>query len=475
MLNKITKYINLKLKKDKINLSISKPTVCRILKKEYGAPRKIKKVFYLNQKQKEQPIEFCKMMLERGIKGDQIFFTDETKIEMGSYINDHIRLSKENKEKVRKGDETALKLLNRPEKKFELSIMVAGGICSQGLSNLVILEGAENEFSYAQILMYYKDDFEKFKTKGLFFEQDGAKPHTSFENKDLIEKLFGNSSFIQNPLNSPDIAYPIETLLGYIKPRIKKRDPKSLEELKEIALDEWNSIPKERIKNCGLNYVRRLKKIIEIGGGRLEECHLREIRRNAEEEENILEKDEIDNEEAENNENNNIIIEENNSESENEDILKIKYAYNDQKLCLLKKKEIAKLRKRIQTIRENFKNKEKDVELKELVKLMKNTNITNNMNKKRIKIEKSKNKNKKIKLRAIKKNNIDEINKEIKEIEKMDLIAYLNHLKNERSREKKREIDEESSNEETTIDEAITKIKNIKNLEKEEILYDIVF
>ena len=170
------------------------------------------------------------MILDRGITGKQIFFTDEIKIEKGFYINDHIRLSKDNQEKLKKGDENVFKLINRPQKKFELSIMVAGGICSKGLSNLIILEGPENEFSYAQILIYYKDSFEKFKDKGLLFEQDGATPHTSIANKALIEKLFGEKSFIQNPPNSPDIAYPIETLWGYLKPRIKKRDPQNLEE-----------------------------------------------------------------------------------------------------------------------------------------------------------------------------------------------------------------------------------------------------
>ena len=37
--------------------------------------------------------------------------------------------------------------------------MVAGGIYSNGLSNLIILDGSENEFAYVQTLLYYKDDF----------------------------------------------------------------------------------------------------------------------------------------------------------------------------------------------------------------------------------------------------------------------------------------------------------------------------
>ena len=52
-----------------------------------------------------------------------------------------------------------------------------------------------------------------------------------------------------------------------------------MEELKQIAIEEWRLIQKERIKNCGLNFIRRIKNIIEIGEGKLEEFHLREIRR----------------------------------------------------------------------------------------------------------------------------------------------------------------------------------------------------
>ena len=48
--NRIANIINKKLKEDGLNLSITKMTVCRILKQEYGKPRKIKKVFYLSKK-----------------------------------------------------------------------------------------------------------------------------------------------------------------------------------------------------------------------------------------------------------------------------------------------------------------------------------------------------------------------------------------------------------------------------------------
>ena len=54
---RITKYINLMLQRDKMNMTISKATVCRILKKEYGKPRKIKKVFLFKSKTKRAKVK----------------------------------------------------------------------------------------------------------------------------------------------------------------------------------------------------------------------------------------------------------------------------------------------------------------------------------------------------------------------------------------------------------------------------------
>ena len=263
--------------------------------------------------------------------GNQILFTDETQIDMGSYTKDSIRLSKANKEKLAKGEKEVFNLINREEKKFEPSIMIAGGICSGGLTDIIIQEGTLNEFAYAQVLLFYKDSFEKIKeeiNKDLYFEQDGASAHTSFSNKKLIEELFGKNKLIQNPPNSPDLAYPIENIWGYIKPRIKRKNPKTMEELKKIHYKNGILSQKKLIKNCGLNYVKRLEKVIELEGERLEPFHLQEIKMK------IKEKNEMEDEGP---------IEENN--------LKMKVAYNDQRLNKLRKKEIARLKKVIKAVK----------------------------------------------------------------------------------------------------------------------------
>ena len=57
---KIANIVNKELVKDGKNMTIHKSTICRILNKEIGKPRKIKKVFYLTEKQKKKEFHFVK-------------------------------------------------------------------------------------------------------------------------------------------------------------------------------------------------------------------------------------------------------------------------------------------------------------------------------------------------------------------------------------------------------------------------------
>ena len=80
-------------------------------------------------------------------------------------------------------------------------------------------------------------------------EQDGAPAHRCKSNRHLLNKLFPGCGWIQNPQNSPDLSYPIENLWGIIKPRVKRRNPQTLDELKQFFLEEWNSVPLKMVQN----------------------------------------------------------------------------------------------------------------------------------------------------------------------------------------------------------------------------------
>ena len=87
--------------------------------------------------------------------------------------------------------------------------------------------------------------------------------------------MFGKDGWIQNPPNSPDLAYPIETLWANLKKNVKNRDPKTKEDLKKFCIEEWNKInPKIYFKH----FEEKIKKYIELEGGRLEDFYLKEMR-----------------------------------------------------------------------------------------------------------------------------------------------------------------------------------------------------
>ena len=437
---KIASLMNEEFKKNNQDIKISKDSVNRYLKEEFGKPRKIRKVFHLTKKQKKRKGRILRKDFGNGHIFQQIFFTDETLIKTGSYIKDSIRLSQENKEKLKIGKIEAYDLINRDEKKYEPSIMIAGGICSKGLSRPILVENTVNEFAYAQALLFYKEDFDRMKeNNNLYFEQDGATPHTSQANKFLIKKLFGDK-LIQNPPNSPDLAYPIENIWGYLKPKIKKRNPKNLEVLKKFTIEEWNSIPNKLIQKCGMGYIKRVKKIIEIKGERLEPYHL-----------NIIQK-ELNQEFPEKED------EQGQNEKKN---LSMKIIYNDKRLGILKRKEIAQLRKKIKEIKEKYR-----VEKKELDKIKAKDYKLMGVGRAMSLFQTKKN------LKPNMEKKIQELNEKITYLEKLDIVDYLRHSKIEYLRKKKRR---EEFDEESTIDDSINKILKIKEIEDENIKFEIEF
>ena len=130
---KIARIINISFKKRNIMqngkpLNISFKTVRNYLKEVYGKPKKIRKVFYLNESQKKKRLEICHKILEREIEPKSIMLTDECRFDLGAYTRDWIRLDSESQKKLKVGDLNVYDLINRLTREFESSIMVAGGI-----------------------------------------------------------------------------------------------------------------------------------------------------------------------------------------------------------------------------------------------------------------------------------------------------------------------------------------------------------
>ena len=104
-MNKKFKKENILDKNNRV-MSISKSSICRILKQNFKIRKTIIRTCFLKKEQKKRGQNFCKDMLKRSIKGSQIFFTDETKISLGEFsgkIRIGIPLQGENEHKCNAG------------------------------------------------------------------------------------------------------------------------------------------------------------------------------------------------------------------------------------------------------------------------------------------------------------------------------------------------------------------------------------
>lgn len=377
------------------------------------------------------------MILEKDLKPEQIFFTDESKVELGTFTHDYIRLSPDI------DNDKKYDLLNRPVRKFENSITIAAGINYYGVSKLLFLEGTMTEFSYAQALLFYKEDIEQIEKKTnskLIFEQDGASSHTSKSNIFLLNKLFTKDGWLQNPPNSPDLAYPIERLWGLIKPRVKRRGPKSISELKQFLLEEWNSIPIEIIQNLCKGYLDKIRKCFELEGARLEPEYFKKENK----------------------------IPYNWEKNELEANQRIIYNYNALKICY--KQEIKVLKKEIKETEEKFKEKLKQKRFKIKSLKFKKRDLHNLSLGRALSIVQAFNKEIEDKNATEEEKNekIRKVKEKISVISKMDVFQYLRHING------KDEGNEDSESTEDNIEEKMDDLEQLMKKYKE-IKYKVKF
>ena len=183
-----------------------------------------------------------------------------------------------NWEKVWFSDETCIninrystpvwhKIKNRPtvsKPKFSAKIMCWGAISYTKKSKLVVVHGTLNATRYIEILkvnFFHENKTNQFKN--FYFQQDNTTSHKA----KMTSEFFASNriSILPWPPNSPDLN-PIENLWQFLKQRVKKRQPKSLDELKNIAIDEWEKIDQKIISKAVSTVGKRIQQVLTRQG-----------------------------------------------------------------------------------------------------------------------------------------------------------------------------------------------------------------
>jgi hypothetical protein len=105
-----------------------------------------------------------------------------------------------------------------------------------------------------------------------YFQQDGATPHSAKIVQDWLKSKFGDFFLDKTkwPPRSPDLNPCDFFLWGYLKQRVYKPIPKTLDELKVNIEREIKKINEEMLKNVFENFKKRCSLIVSAEGGHFE-------------------------------------------------------------------------------------------------------------------------------------------------------------------------------------------------------------
>lgn len=111
----------------------------------------------------------------------------------------------------------------------------------------------------------------------VYFQQDGATPHTAANSMNLLRNVFGHrliSRFgdITWPSRSPDLSVCDFFLWGYLKHKVYQTKPRNLNALKERITEEIQAITQPMLERVLNNFFKRLEQCRLVQGH-----HLRDV------------------------------------------------------------------------------------------------------------------------------------------------------------------------------------------------------
>ena len=253
-LNKMSQTIS-----NKESISISKTTIsrgCNILRYKYKPPQR---TINLSEIQKINRVNFSKTMLSKSFRKKidlfNIIFSDESRFVLG-----------DDKQWVWRRYGERNPTAQRKTDKYPPSLMIYGAFGFGYKSHLVFVDTSINSIIYKRNIIQSGmiDHMNHVKGRGNWiFMQDGARCHTS---RETIRWLEHQCLFIRKwPSNSPDLN-PIENFWACMKEAVAKFQPKTINELRSVILDVWESFDQNSIDNLVASFYQRLILVIQHNG-----------------------------------------------------------------------------------------------------------------------------------------------------------------------------------------------------------------
>jgi transposase/AraC-like DNA-binding protein len=261
-------------------LGISRSTLQRIVKKRLKMhPYKIQMYQRLSDYDKRRRLDFANAVLilidEGKLDVNKIWFSDECHFWLDGYVNkqNYRFWAKENP------------YISRTTPLHPKKLTVWAALCDREVAGPNFFrEGTITGDSYLRMLedKFIPEAYGHDMVNGYTYMQDGATPHRTAEVFECLAEHFGSRVIgldypgwygegLEWPPYSPDLNPCDFFLWGYIKDRVYKDNPKTLDELEEKIVYEIRNIPRTILRKIGENFVKRLRKVVEAEGGHIEQ------------------------------------------------------------------------------------------------------------------------------------------------------------------------------------------------------------
>lgn len=147
------------------------------------------------------------------------------------------------------------------------NVMVWGCFSFYGVGKLVFIEDKMDKLQYLHILVNNLfTSAEIFNLENFTFQQDNDPKHTA----GIVKEWFirNNIQTLKWPAQSPDLN-PIEHLWAYVQNKIRDKNIKNKNQLKEEIMNAWNGIPKEICEKYVLSMRNRILAVQKAKGGHI--------------------------------------------------------------------------------------------------------------------------------------------------------------------------------------------------------------
>lgn len=264
-----------------LELGISRSSLQRMMSDLKLFPYKIQQFQELSQWDKDRRLRFATAIRQALASGrldsDRIWFSDEAHFHLSGYVN---------KQNYRHWG-TENPRIFRTSVQCPQRVTVWCAISSVGIIGPWFFSENVNRESYQEAI---RDKFvpeaqglEAYE--GYWFQQDGATPHTTNENLELLDEHFHGRVIARNyqtrygcgyewPPNSPDLNPCDFYLWGKLKDRVYSTQPDNLTQLRARIQEEIEDISQAECSRVISNFKKRIEKVYEADGSHIEQYHM---------------------------------------------------------------------------------------------------------------------------------------------------------------------------------------------------------